>query len=141
MDQHKFDPNDRPTVHYVDDEELAYLLLRSRQSHDFYHVVFNLPPTVLGEVALKLVEMLEFKLGGAAFAALGSGRIVLSEEERREYKEVYVPWAVRGAKERRERGGGSLLAVEWEKEFTKDIDELRERLAISPWEGKTGSCR
>ena len=33
-----FDPDDRTPVALVDDEELAYVLLRYRQVHDFWHV-------------------------------------------------------------------------------------------------------
>jgi ubiquinone biosynthesis protein COQ4 len=151
MEHHEFDPLDRPTVRYVDDDELAYVLLRYRQSHDFYHVLFDLPPTVLGEVALKWVEMLEFKLGGAAFAALGSGRIVLNEGEYKDLTRNYVPWAIKQAKAREDQkersmkgtvndkeentsgGWESLLSINYEAEFETDIDELRKRLCITPF--------
>ena len=41
-----FDPDDRADVKYVVDEELAYVMKRYRQSHDFFHVLTDLPPTV-----------------------------------------------------------------------------------------------
>jgi len=38
--------------------------------HDFWHVLCGLPPTVLGELALKWVEMVQTGLPVAAFSGL-----------------------------------------------------------------------
>lgn len=59
MDKYGFDADDRSPVALVDDEELAYILLRYRQVHDFWHVLCDLPPTVLGELALKWFELVQ----------------------------------------------------------------------------------
>jgi ubiquinone biosynthesis protein COQ4 len=40
------------------------------QVHDFWHVLCGLPPTVLGELALKWVEMVQTGLPVAAFSGL-----------------------------------------------------------------------
>merc|ERR1712091_407197 len=41
MGRHGFDADDRAPVTLVDDEELAYVLLRYRQVHDYWHVLFG----------------------------------------------------------------------------------------------------
>ena len=46
MGRHGFDADDRSPVTLVDDEELAYVLLRYRQVHDYWHVLFGLPPSI-----------------------------------------------------------------------------------------------
>ena len=45
MDQYGYSPDERPEVRYIEDEELAYIMQRYRQTHDFSHVLLNLPPT------------------------------------------------------------------------------------------------
>lgn len=38
LSSHGYSPDERDAVHFVDDEELAYIMLRYRQIHDFAHV-------------------------------------------------------------------------------------------------------
>jgi ubiquinone biosynthesis protein COQ4 len=54
MNGHIYSPNDRTAVRFIDDAELAYVLLRYRQVHDFWHVLLALPTTILGELAQKV---------------------------------------------------------------------------------------
>lgn len=51
LERHGFDPDERSAVQFVDDEELAYVMTRYRQVHDLWHVLFGLPPSMLGEVS------------------------------------------------------------------------------------------
>lgn len=44
---------------FVDDPELAFVMQRYRELHDFWHVIFGLPPTVFGEICLKYVELVQ----------------------------------------------------------------------------------
>lgn len=57
MAKRGFSPDDRPAVRFVDDPDLAYVARRAREAHDFWHVLFGCPTTVLGELALKGVEL------------------------------------------------------------------------------------
>ena len=59
MAQRGFHADDRPPVRFVNDEELAYVAMRSRETHDLWHVLFNCKTTVLGELALKAVEFVQ----------------------------------------------------------------------------------
>ena len=66
----RFEPDGRSLVRFVDDQELAYVMQRHRELHDFWHTLFGLPPTVLGGIALKYVEMAQTRLPVAALSSL-----------------------------------------------------------------------
>ncbi|KAH7463594.1 Ubiquinone biosynthesis protein COQ4-like protein, mitochondrial [Phytophthora ramorum] len=124
MDSHGFDANGRSLVRFVDDPELAYVMQRHRELHDFWHTLFDVPPTVLGEIALKYVEMAHSQLPVSALSAF-VGPLRLSSEERCMLVKVYVPWANRASKK-----AHSLHCVMYEEEFETPIEELRQRLNI-----------
>ena len=54
MDGHGFEAEGRPAVKYVDDPELAYVMLRYREVHDFVHVLTGIETSVEGELVLKM---------------------------------------------------------------------------------------
>ncbi len=127
MGEHGFDPDHRDAVRFVDDDELAYVMLRYRQTHDFAHVLCGLPPTVLGELALKWFELVQTGMPMCALSAL-AGPLKLPPAERRLLRSTYAPWALRaGATCRR-----PLLAVRYEDEFATPLVDLRRRLGLSP---------
>ncbi|KAF9967249.1 Ubiquinone biosynthesis protein, partial [Actinomortierella ambigua] len=113
-------------VHFVDSEELAYVMRRYRETHDFYHTLTNLPVTVDGEIALKWFEMVQT---GLPMTMLSSffGPLRLSSEERSRLFEVYVPWAL-------ENGSNCkpLMNVRWEEWMDKPVDEVRSELGVKP---------
>jgi ubiquinone biosynthesis protein COQ4 len=47
------------THRFVNDPELAYVLRRMREVHDFWHVLFGCHTNVFGELALKAVEFVQ----------------------------------------------------------------------------------
>jgi len=83
MQNHHFDPSSRPNVRYVDDPDYAYVMLRYRESHDFYHVLTGLPPSVEGEMALKLIEWGWSGLPVAGLSGVFGGVREVGEEGRR----------------------------------------------------------
>jgi Coenzyme Q (ubiquinone) biosynthesis protein Coq4 len=179
---HGFDPDGRDEVRYVEDETLAYVMLRYRQvgaremcgeiplprrsthfwighgcfggnrreaaidcirrphpvllllfrmtpqCHDFWHALTGLPPTVLGELALKWLELFQT---GLPVAALSStvGSLRLDPAEREILMEVYLPWAAEHAT-RMAGNGCCLMNVYYEKEFDTPLQELRRRLHL-----------
>lgn len=126
MEDHGFDPDDRSKVQFISDPELAYIMLRYRQCHDFWHALCGLPPTVLGELALKWVELLQTGLPVAALSAT-VGSVRLSSRERHILNNIYMPWAARVGKR-----SSFLMNTYYEEEFGTDIHVLRERLGIEP---------
>ncbi len=63
MGERAFSPDERTPVRLVDDVELAYVMTRYREVHDFWHVLLGpLPTSVLAELAVKWVETVQLGL-------------------------------------------------------------------------------
>lgn len=133
LQTHEFDPNERSSVRFVSDPDLSFVMTRYRQCHDYWHVLTGLPPTVLGELALKWLELLQTGLPLAALSATGGAwgvsSKVLSAHERGLLWNVYLPWALRVGGDMKPH---SLMCVYYEEEFETDLDALRKRIGIEP---------
>lgn len=129
LQTHDFDPNARDPVRFISDPNLSYVMTRYRQSHDYWHALTGLPPTVLGELALKWLELMQTGLPLAALSATGGalGASGLSARERDILWEVYLPWAVRVGSNMREN---AMMCVYYEEELETDLNALRERMGI-----------
>lgn len=57
-----FSPDARLPVHFVDDPDLVYVMLRYRQCHDLFHTVLGMKPNMLGECVVKVVEGIQLGL-------------------------------------------------------------------------------
>eukprot|EP01061_Rhynchopus_euleeides_P018107 TRINITY_DN29946_c1_g1_i2.p1 TRINITY_DN29946_c1_g1~~TRINITY_DN29946_c1_g1_i2.p1 ORF type:complete len:236 (+),score=42.13 TRINITY_DN29946_c1_g1_i2:39-746(+) len=123
MVDHGFQPDERPAVQFVDDEELAYVMMRYRETHDFAHALTGLPMSVVGEMALKAFEYRQTGIPMTGFASL-AGAVHLTSPEIRYFVEKAVPWAHQAAQ------GELVASVMWEDMFDADIDELRAELLI-----------
>lgn len=126
MKGHGFDPDDRDQVKHIADPELAYIMLRYRQCHDYWHTLTGLPPTVLGELGLKWLELLQTGLPVAALSAT-VGSLRLDDQERDILYNQYLPWAIRMSKQ-----SDYLLNVYYEEEFDTPLNKLRERIGMEP---------
>jgi ubiquinone biosynthesis protein COQ4 len=126
MDHHGYSADERSVVRFMTDEELAYTMTRYRQVHDFWHVLSGLPPTVLGELALKCFE---FRVTGLPVCALGGllGQVKLDAAELSKLHSVYLPWAVRA-------GGacGDLMSYPYERALGKTTEQVRAELNFEP---------
>mmetsp|Transcript_99517 Transcript_99517/g.195501 ORF Transcript_99517/g.195501 Transcript_99517/m.195501 type:complete len:231 (-) Transcript_99517:22-714(-) len=126
MDDHGYSPDERTIVRFMTNKELAYTMARYRQVHDFWHVLSGLPPTVLGEVALKCFE---FRVTGLPVCGVGGllGQVKLTTSELSTFHGVYLPWAL--------RAGGScddLLSFPYEQHLTSSVDDVRQKLNFEP---------
>jgi ubiquinone biosynthesis protein COQ4 len=128
LQTHDFNPEERSPIRFISNPELAYVMTRYRQCHDYFHVLTGLPPTVLGELALKWLELMQTGLPLAALSATG-GSLRLDEKEREVLWNVYFPWAVRVGREMR---SGGLMCVYYEEEMETDLDVLRGRIGVEP---------
>lgn len=146
--EHGFDPDERKPIQHMDDNhnhndddkdsadssslsDAAYVMLRYRQCHDYWHALTGLPPTVLGELALKWLELFQTGLPIAALSGT-VGSLGLSAHEQHLLWTVYLPWAIRVHRQQQNTGGGSLLTVYYEHEFETPLMELRQRIGIEP---------
>ncbi|KAF8606396.1 putative COQ4 protein, responsible for restoring ubiquinone biosynthesis [Ceratobasidium sp. AG-I] len=115
-------PDTREPVHYIDDPELAYVMTRYRECHDFYHAICGLSVSVPSELALKVFELANFRLPSTALSAL-SGRLTPHQRDR--FVREFVPWALRcGASTR------PLITVFWEKRWDQPVEDLKRELGI-----------
>ena len=118
-----FHPDERTQVQFVDDEELAYVMTRYRETHDFAHALTGLPQSVVAEMVLKAFEFQQTGLPMTGLASLG-GAVHLSAPELRYYVEKGLPWA-------RSAAQGELVAsVMWEDMYDTDIAEVRQEVLI-----------
>lgn len=111
-------------VHYVEDPELAYVMQRYRECHDFYHCICSLPVNVESELAIKFFEFANLGIPMAGFSA-AFGHIRLTSEKRAKLFREFVPWAVKCGST-----ANSLITVYWEKRWEQNIDELKKELGI-----------
>jgi ubiquinone biosynthesis protein COQ4 len=127
LKSHGFDPDERDTVKYVSDPDLAYVITRYRQCHDFWHALTGLPPTVPGELGLKWLELFITGLPVTALSVSFGSLFTLSAKERHIVMDIYLPWA------RKQRmAPGALLSVYYEKEWDTPLNDLRKRLRLEP---------
>lgn len=129
MKRHQFDPDSRDEVKYISDPELAYIMKRYRQNHDFFHTLTGLPPTVLGELGLKWLELFQTKLPLPAFSCTVGSLTTLNGSERDTLYRVYLPWA-RSCHETMTAKRQNLMNVYYEQELHSDLEELRDRIGV-----------
>lgn len=124
---------------FTSDGELAYVILRYRQIHDFLHTLtgtylmflsqdnytIGVPITVAGEIGLKWFEFFQFGLPMQLIAGVvGPLRVVGHSDEMLEY----WTWAVYSGPNTE-----FLLNVPFEEMFDWDLDELRKSLNLLPF--------
>ncbi|GJN93323.1 hypothetical protein Rhopal_006370-T1 [Rhodotorula paludigena] len=122
--RNKVTPDTRDPVRYIPDPELAYLMQRYRESHDFYHVLLGFGVSLPAELVVKWFELSNFGLPVAALSGI-FGPLRMDPDERARLWRTYGPWALRA-------GGRAecLIGVYWEKEWETPIAELRERYGV-----------
>ena len=99
-------------------------MLRYRQTHDLYHTLFSLPPTLPHELSLKVVELSNMSLPVALLSSI-FGPFRLSAARRDAWIRDWVPWALRTGSE-----GRSLVGVYWEKRWEQGLGDLRRELGL-----------
>ena len=111
-------------MHYVDDPELAYVMQRYRECHDFYHCLLNMPVHVEAELAVKFFEFANLGLPMAGLAA-AFGHLRLTHAKRERLFRDYVPWAVKCGS-----AAQSMVTVYWEKRWEQNVDDIKRELGI-----------
>ncbi|KAF9463924.1 ubiquinone biosynthesis protein Coq4 [Collybia nuda] len=117
-------PDTREPVHYISDPELAYVMQRYRECHDFYHCICNLPVNVESELALKFFEFANLGLPVAAISA-AFGPLRLSGPKRARLFSEYVPWAFKCGGTAR-----SLITIYWEERWGQNVEDMKREFGI-----------
>lgn len=116
----------RKSVKYVDDANLAYVLQRYREVHDFTHLLFDMRTTILGEVVIKWIEAIQTEIPMCIGAAI-LGPVRLYPKQRELFKSHYLDWAIQNG-----RRSKCTLLVYYEERWQQDLNELRKELNILP---------
>ncbi|GAB4840132.1 hypothetical protein Ancab_020894 [Ancistrocladus abbreviatus] len=126
MGSRNFSPDDRPPVRFMETEELAYVAMRAREVHDFWHTLFGLPTNLMGESALKVIEFQQMLLPMCFLSVVG-GSARFNPKQRSLFFQHYFPWAVRAG-----TSCTDLMCVYYERHFHEDLDDVRRRWGIIP---------
>jgi ubiquinone biosynthesis protein COQ4 len=110
----------------MDTDELAYVAMRAREVHDFWHTLFDLPTNLIGESALKVVEFQQMYLPMCMMSVVG-GTTRFTEKQRKLFYQHYFPWAVRAGAQCTD-----LMCVYYEQHFHEDLEDVRRTLGIVP---------
>ena len=125
MKAHEFSPDERDDFIFERDE-LSYILLRYRESHDFLHVLTNLPTSVLGEISLKWFEMFQTGLPMTSLSAIiGSSR--LSSSQKRILISSYIPWAMSSS-----RNCDFVLSIKFEDMLHLPLEDVQKKIKLVP---------
>jgi ubiquinone biosynthesis protein COQ4 len=70
MEHHDFKADDRPVVNHIGDLDLAYILQRYKEVHDFVHTILDIPPTIKGELQVKFFEYEQTELFSTGLSSI-----------------------------------------------------------------------
>ncbi|XP_071943702.1 ubiquinone biosynthesis protein COQ4 homolog, mitochondrial-like [Antedon mediterranea] len=124
MDKNNINADTRAMTRFVDDADLAYVIQRYRELHDFNHLLLGLQPNMLGEVLVKWFEMIQT---GFPVCTLGAifGPIRLDYSKNVKLMQTYLPLVIKAA-----RKSTCLLNVYIEHHFEDDFEQFRDELGI-----------
>ncbi|XP_072908228.1 ubiquinone biosynthesis protein COQ4 homolog, mitochondrial [Hemitrygon akajei] len=127
LDVNRVTPDSRMPVKFVDDEELAYVIQRYREVHDFMHTLLGMPTNMLGEVAVKWFEAVQT---GLPMCILGAvfGPFRISARNIQILTRDLIPWAVRCG-----RAAHCVLNIYYENRWEQNLQSLREEIGILPF--------
>ncbi|KAM7441046.1 Ubiquinone biosynthesis protein [Porites harrisoni] len=125
MDINKLSP-DRDEVKFIDDSDLAYVMQRYREVHDFVHTLAGLSISVPHEIAVKWYEMIQTGLPMCALSSIVAP-IRLTPRERANLRKYYIPWAVYCGYQSK-----FFMNVYFEKHFEEPLEDLCQRLNFVP---------
>lgn len=126
MGSRNFSPDDRTPVRFMETDELAYVAMRAREVHDFWHTLFGLPTNLVGETALKVIEFQQMMLPMCMMSVVG-GTVRFSEGQRRLFYQHYFPWALWAGLRCTD-----LMCVYYERHLEQDLEGVRRRFGIVP---------
>nr|AAZ94908.1 putative ubiquinone bioshynthesis protein COQ4 [Moneuplotes crassus] len=127
MAKYDFTPDERPVATYVPDMELAYIMQRYKECHDFLHTLLGMGISIEDELAVKAFEMVQTGIPMCAFSLI-TGPFLLKPLEMKKLYIDYLPWVTKMALTSR-----FFMNIYFEKHFEQDVDEFRRECGVSPW--------
>ncbi|CAJ0595443.1 unnamed protein product [Cylicocyclus nassatus] len=119
-------PDARPPVRFVQNKDHLYVMQRYRETHDFNHVLLQMPTHMLGEVTVKYFEGIQFGLPMCVTAGIfGAGR--LRTKHRHRFLTKYLPWIIEQATKAR-----FFMAIDWENHWEETIADLQKKFDVTP---------
>lgn len=110
-------------------DDVDYLMLRLRQTHDIWHVVTGIGVDAIGEVAVKAVELAQTRRPMAAVICAGSVlQMLLKRPEVLDHLLEMIAGGYRLG-----RRAKPLVAQRWEDGWEKPLDEWRAELDVVPF--------
>ena len=101
-------------------------MTRYREVHDLLHALVGMPTDMVGEVAVKWIEALQFGLPMCAGGAI-LGPMRFSRPSQYKRYEAYRPWAIKVGTRAK-----FFLNVYYEQRWEQDIEDLRKEMRIDP---------
>ncbi|KAJ7378116.1 Ubiquinone biosynthesis protein [Desmophyllum pertusum] len=126
LDTNRITPDSRDEVKFIDDKDLAYVMQRYREVHDFVHTLAGLSVSVPHEIAVKWYEMIQTGLPMCALSSFVAP-VRLTSRERTNLRKFYIPWAVYCGYQSK-----FFMNVYFEKHFEEPIRDLQERMNFVP---------
>ena len=131
MSGYDFSSSERPVTKYVPDLELAYIMQRYKEVHDFVHTLLGYGITVTDELAVKWYELAQTGLPSTALASFfGPLNLLLIQHKPGELKKLfadYLPHIMENAHRSK-----FFMNVYFEHHFERDISDVRKDLGIRP---------
>ena len=126
LEKDSITPDSRCPVNYIEDDELAYVMRRYREIHDFTHCLLGMRTNLVGEVTVKWFEAIQYDLPMCWLGGM-FGSLRLKPKDTQKYLNHYLPWIIENA-----INSKVLITVHFEKYFDYPIDELRQKLNLTP---------
>jgi ubiquinone biosynthesis protein COQ4 len=119
-----FDPGFYRTLKVEDD--ISYVLFRSRQTHDIWHIVTGFKTDGIGEIALKAFELAQTRRNLSVFLVGAGllGALAMSPEALPDLLNQITSGYQMGVKAK------PLFAQKWEENWEKPLSEWRSELGI-----------
>ncbi|KHJ75951.1 coenzyme Q biosynthesis protein Coq4, partial [Oesophagostomum dentatum] len=93
LDSLKTSPDARAPVRFIQNKEHLYVMQRYRETHDFNHILLQMPTHMLGEVTVKYFEGIQFGLPMCVTGGIfGAAR--LRTKHRHRFLTSHLPWIV-----------------------------------------------
>lgn len=115
-----------PPLEKTDDDDIAYLRRRARQTHDIHHVVLGYPAIDVGEMAISAFYLSQHRVPlSALLIGFGFLYTILREPQRIEelIQAIETGWQAGQQAQR-------LLGIRWEEYWSTPLETLRQDLNI-----------